>query len=349
MAPWRRALLAAAVAGLAASPARAQPPPRMVRDAAERSVAVPERVGRVVAAGPPAAVLLWSVAPDLLAGWVRAPRPAELDFMPEAAAALPVLGRLTERDPSAGLADVAARRPDLVLDYGSVGPRYVAVADRVQAQTGVPALLLDGALARIPETCRLVGEILDRREAAAGLAAAAERILADAAEASAALHARGRPSVYVGRGPHGLLPAPVGSAYAEVAELVGARIVTPAGWDESSEATAEQVAAWDPDWIIAADTAFAAAAARTDPAWRSARAVRQGRLVAAPGLPAGWLGSPPSVNRLLGLVWLPALFGAGPRDTLPARVAELYALLYRRRPDAAQVDTLLRGALPMAS
>jgi len=50
------------------------------------------------------------------------------------------------------------------------------------------------------------------------------------------------------------------------------------------------------------------------------RAVRERRLVQAPGLPFGWVDSPPSVNRLLGLMWLPVLFGVAPADGLPARM-----------------------------
>src|ERR687893_830960 len=61
-----------------------------VRDAAGRTAALPARVGRVFPAGPPASILVWSVAPDLLAGWPgRPPRPAELAFMAREAAALP--------------------------------------------------------------------------------------------------------------------------------------------------------------------------------------------------------------------------------------------------------------------
>ncbi len=70
----------------------------------------------------------------------------------------------------------------------------VSLADRVQAQTGLPVLLLDGTLRRIPETYGLLGDILDRREAAAARAGAAERILAEAEEAAARLTRRGAPA-----------------------------------------------------------------------------------------------------------------------------------------------------------
>ena len=84
--------------------------------------------------------------------------PAELVFLSPEAAALQEVGRLTGRDNTANVESVLAQRPDLILDYGSVGATYASLADRMQAQTGLPDLLLDGTLARIPETYALLGK-----------------------------------------------------------------------------------------------------------------------------------------------------------------------------------------------
>jgi iron complex transport system substrate-binding protein len=54
------------------------------------------------------------------------------------------------------------------------------------------------------------------------------------------------------------------------------------------------------------------------------------------------------VNRLLGLLWLPVLFGLRPRDRLAEAAADFHALFYHRRPDPAQLAALLRPALPLA-
>ena len=266
--------------------------------------------------------------------------------MDPAAAALPEVGRLTGRDNTANLEAVLAQRPDLVLDYGSVAPVYVQLAERVSAQTGLPTVLLDGALQKIPETYELLGAVLDRREAAARRAGVADGIIGEAREAAAQLAARGRPRVYYARGPRGDQTGLRGSINAEIIEFAGAENVAvgPPGARGLAQVGAEQVLAWDPDWIITLDPAFVRHAT-ADPIWRATRAVRAGRIVQAPNTPFGWVDFPPSVNRLLGLMWLPVLFGVAPAEGLAARVEEFHALYYHRRPSGEQVKGLLAPAL----
>jgi iron complex transport system substrate-binding protein len=338
----RRWALAAAAA-LAAPAAHAARP---VTDAAGRRVMLPDAVTRVFPAGPPAAILLYTLAPTLLPGWpARPPSPAEAAFLTPEAAALPEIGRLTGRGNSANLEAVLAAKPDLVLDYGGVQDTHVSLAERVQAQTGIPTLLLDGALPRIPEAYRLLGEITGRRAEAEARAAMAARILAGAAEASATLAARGQPRVLYVRGPRGQETGGAGSINTEIIEAAGA-INVAAGLSRGLAALSmEQALAWNPDWVIGIHPHFPAHA-RADALWQALPAVRAGRVVLAPGLPFGWVDFPPSVNRLLGLLWLPVLFGARPRTGLEQAVSDFQALFYHRRPEPAQVAALLGPAFP---
>ena len=113
-------------------------------DGAGRAVPVPARVERVFPAGPPAAILLYTLAPELLLGWPRANRPEEREFLLPDVGGRPEVGRITGRGNTANLEVVLALKPDLILDVGSVNPTYVSLADRVQQQTGIPYALLDG-------------------------------------------------------------------------------------------------------------------------------------------------------------------------------------------------------------
>ena len=88
---------------------------RSFTDAAGRRVELPARVSRVFAAGPPASVAVYMVAPDKLVGWVRTPSAKEKAYLAEPYASLPETGRLTGRGNTANLEVLLTSKPDLVL------------------------------------------------------------------------------------------------------------------------------------------------------------------------------------------------------------------------------------------
>jgi len=91
----------------------------IVEDSAGRSVPIQARVERVFPAGPPAAILLYTLAPDLLLGWPRANRPEECAYMLPDVCRRPEVGRITGRGNTANLETVLALKPDLIVDVGS--------------------------------------------------------------------------------------------------------------------------------------------------------------------------------------------------------------------------------------
>jgi iron complex transport system substrate-binding protein len=317
-----------------------------VEDSAGRRVEVPARIERVFAAGAPATILVYAVAPDRLLGWVRPLSSKEREWVPERYAALPALGRLTGRGNTANVEAVLAARADVVLDYGQVGPTYVSLAERVQHQTRVPVVLFDGRLSALPRVLEQVGDMLGVPDRGRQMARYAVRVLADVDQRVARVPAERRPHVYYGRGPGGLETGLPGAINVESFERLGARNVAVERAGGLVRVSIEQVLAWDPEVIVTIDPEFAAAVQR-EPVWRGVRAVRDGRVYLAPILPFPWLDFPPSVNRLIGLKWLgrvlyPDLF---PED-LRAEARAFYELFYHRAPDERQLDTLLGAAPP---
>lgn len=321
---------------------------RTVIDSAGRSVAVPEAPQRVLAAGPPASVLLYVLAPDKMAGWVHAPSAAEKTFIAAPYRDLPVTGRLTGKGDIASPETVLATKPDLILDVGSVDPAYASLADRVQEQTGIPYVLIDGSFARTPETLREVGVLLGVPETAGKQAAFAEGVLTRLAARVAAVPQSERPRVYYGRGPDGLETGLAGSINTEILAAVGGvNVAEAAGPGGLARVSAEQVIAWNPDVILAADPAFQAKLAN-DPAWANVTAVREGRVYRAPARPFGWLDAPPGVNRIIGVDWLTrVLYPAADGPDLRAAARAFYSLFYHVELTGAALDTLLPGAVPM--
>lgn len=251
----------------------------------------------VVAAGPPAALLVWAVARERLAGWPRKPEPDALSALPASAAALPELGSLASGGGRpANLETVAALGPRLVIDYGDTDPEYQSLAQRMRTRLGADWRLIDGALARIPEAIREAAALLDAGPGAA-----------DMAEEAAGVLDRWRrsppgPTFYYARGADGLETGFRGSLATEVLE--GARWTNVAeGSRDIGRVTREQVAAWDPETLVTLSPAFAAAV-RHDTVWRTRRNGQRRRVLLLPDRPFGWIDRPPSVNRLLACTWL---------------------------------------------
>ncbi|MBO0765312.1 MAG: iron ABC transporter substrate-binding protein [Hyphomicrobiaceae bacterium] len=326
---------------------------RTVVDSAGRKVEVPDRIEKVFAAGPPASILLYVLAPEKMTGWPDLPRPEERPFIAEKYRDLPALGRLTGRGGTANLEVVLKVAPDLIIDFGSVGDTYASLADNVQAQIRIPYVLIDGRLDATPKALRLLGEILDVGERAERQAAYVEATFAEIDAVLAAVPADKRPLVYLARGPDGLETGVVGSINTEIIERAGGRnVMQAAGQRGLVRASMEQVIAADPDIIITWDRNYFGKVF-DDPLWSGIRAVRDKRVYLAPTAPFGWIDRPPSLNRVIGLRWLAGLFypdrlKQGLRET----ARSFYRLFYHVEPSDADLDTLIawsRGLAPAAS
>jgi iron complex transport system substrate-binding protein len=336
----RRSFLAGSTAALLAPRAAIA---ATVRDGAGRDVTVPRKVRRVFPAGPPAAILLYSLAPDLLLGWPRANRGPELEFLMPDVGRRPEVGRLTGRGNTANLEAVLSLKPDLILDAGSVTETYVSLAERVQGQTGIPYALLNGRFDHIPQSCRLLGRLVGRVREAEERAAYAEDTMKAVTGRTLKVPEAKRPRVYYARGPRGLETGLGGSINVETIEFIGARNVAGGQRGGLANVSIEQVLVWDPDVIVTIDQDFARDV-KSDPRWTSVAAVKTGRVHLSPKLPFGWVDFPPSVNRLIGLWWLgkvlyPDLF---PED-LHERTRDFYALFYHVTLTDEQIGRVLAG------
>ena len=316
---------------------------RAVMDSAGRRVEVPRKIERVFAAGGPASIFMYTLAPEKLLGWTSPLTPDERAYIPAPYAGLPTLGQLTGRGNTANVESVLASRPDVIVDYGTINPTYLSLAERIQKQTGIPYLLFHGNFSQIARVYLTAGEALAIGERSRELARYTERLLADVDKRLAGLPPEKRPSVYFARGPRGLQTALKGSINVESIERIGARNVAAEHMGAGGLVTIspEQLLLWDPEVVVAVEPAFVSSAG-TDDVWKGIKAVRSGRLYLTPGDPFGWIDSPPSVNRLIGLRWLGrVLYPKSFSEDLRAETRRFYTLFYHRTPDERQLDVLL--------
>ena len=335
----RRALIAAASAALLAPRlARAE----TVTDDTGRALQVPPKAHRVFPAGPPAAILLYTLAPTLLLGWPRANRPEECAYMLPDICARPEIGRITGRGNTANLETVIALKPDLILDVGSTSATYVSLAERVQQQTGIPYALLDGRFLALSTTYERLGRLIGRPGDGADFADYCNMTLGVITNRIAFVPREKRPRVYYARGPRGLVTGLGGSINVETIELMAVNV---AGGTQGGLANVsiEQVLLWNPDVIVTIDQDFAANV-RGDQAWAAVAAVKHGRVHLSPKMPFGWVDFPPSVNRLIGLWWLgkilyPDLF----KEDVHELTRDFYEKFYHVTPTDVQIDHVLAG------
>jgi iron complex transport system substrate-binding protein len=295
-------------------------------DSTGRVVRLPDRIEHVLPAGPPAAVLLEAIAPDLMVGWPGPMSPDTLALLaPEANH--PRIPRLTGRDDVTD--KIKALKPDIILDYGDVTPRYFELAQATQQKTGVPTLLYLGTLDAIPRVIREVGTLLHREARAEMLASFAEALLTLPEQGA-------HPTVVYARGADGLTVTAPDTQVTEVFTRLGWKILAPEGQGTFRQATVEQIRALDPDMLIFSDPGMRETLAH-DAAWQTVRAVRDGHARIAPATPFGWVEEPPSINRLLGVAWL----GGHEPATL---AATFYAVVYGHVLTPEQLSTVLAGA-----
>jgi iron complex transport system substrate-binding protein len=268
-------------------------------DAAGRAVTLPDAIHRVLPAGPPADLLVFGIAPDMLVGLAGAWSAAQRSYVPAAYRDLPELPRINRNISPADLERLKALKPDVIVDYGDVTPAYAETADKVQATTGIPYILLDGKLPATPAAVRSLARLLGRGERGEEVAGAAAAMLARVTSAPAGPGPGDRVPIFFGRGKDGLQAVRPGNVNGELPDAAGGRNVTPPGKGTFAKMTVAEVQALAPKVVLLDDAAAAAAGAPLRAALPPGT-----RFIADPGKPVGWLDDPPSLNRLVGLVWL---------------------------------------------
>jgi iron complex transport system substrate-binding protein len=315
-------------------------------DSAQRRVELPAKVDKVLPAGPPAAVVLSTLAPDKLLGWVRVPDEEAQAYLPPRLRKLQALGRITGRN-AVDAAAIKALGADLIVDFGDVNASYTELANRTQAATGIPYILIDGTLKATPAAYRSLGKIVQAEPRAEMLATRSQALLDEVSAKVAAAPASARKSVYFARGSDGNETYGAGAFTDEmVTPAGGTNVAETWGRGNLKDIATDKVREANPDIVIVLDPYFLEVIARS-PTWKQVPAIAAGRVHVAPRHSFGWLDEPPSVNRLIGLRWLagmlhPDSFSGNLRDT----VRDFYRTFYQVDLNAALLDKLLANSQP---
>lgn len=326
-----------------------------VTDHAGRQVTIPTQVDKVFGAGPTATNLIYTLAPELLIGWNITPTEQEKQYIPEAYRAMVGLGGWFGKNTTGNVEEIIKLAPDVVISMGDVDEAAVSDAERAQELLGVPVVMVDSTLAQTGDAYRFVGQILGVEERAEELAEYCDQVIRQAQENTAKLTAEDRLSLYYAEGGKGLHTDPEGSNHTEVFTLVGARNVADVELQQGygmSPVSLEQVIAWNPAVIMVASDPTGETNVyeqiTTGADWRTIKAVKDKRVYAVPHGPFDWVDRPYSIGRVLGIQWVgnllyPELY----TFDIQAKVKEFYKLFYHFDLSDAQLQELMKHALPV--
>ena len=326
---------------------------RVITDMAGRKVVVPQEIRKVYPVSPVEAVLLYTLAPELLVGWGYHMGADQSGYILPAYRELPVIGWIN-RGSTGNLEEVMKIKPDVILLVDEISPTSKAFADELEQLTQIPVVLLDKGLTSMEQTYLAAGKVLNR-EARAGELAAYCRETLGLIQEKKAVAAQGKPvSVYYAEGRRGLETEPRGSWHAEVIEFVGGVNAAEPGLPSSgaigrSPVSLEQVITWNPDVILVGyfrdGESSSFPSIMEEQAWQGIRAVANRQVYEIPTGPFNWFDRPPAVSRLIGLRWVANLLypEVYPFD-FRTEVKRFYALFYQYQLSEQELDELAARA-----
>ena len=319
---------------------------RVFADDCGREVEIPADITAIVPSGPISQIILFAIAPDLFVGLASEFVDAARGLIPDAYFDLPYLGQLYG-SANLNVEELAAVGPQLIVDVGEAKSSVVEDMDDLQAQTQIPSVHIEATLSTMGDCFRRLGTLLGREEKAEELAQFCERVYDRTLSILDRVGDNKVSALYV-LGEDGLNVLAKGSYHAELIDLLTdnlAVVESPTGKGTGNEVTMEQIALWDPDFILFGPDSIYDTVSERD-TWKELTAIRTGRYIETPEGPHSWMGTPPAVQRYLGLIWLTAqLYPEYCDYDVRAEVGEYYALFYGCELTDEQYDALTANAL----
>lgn len=323
---------------------------RTFTDSAGRTVTLPEEVTRIAVSGPLTQIYVLPLAGDLLVGVsTRFADDAEA-YLPADILALPDIGQLYGDKGEMDLETLLAADPDVVIDVGEAKETVKEDLDALTEQTGIPFVHIDATVRTAPDAYRILGALLGRESQAEELAVWCEESYAAAESLMAQVDAdHARKSLLYCLGDTGTNVLASGSFHAETLALMGENLAVVeqvVSQGSGNETDLEQIMVWDPDVILfAPDSIYDAVSDLKQ--WQSVSAIESGSYYRAPTGPYGWLSSPPSVQRYLGMLWLgELLYPEYVTYDLQEEVTEYYRLFYGCELTDEMYTRILSNSLP---
>ncbi len=323
---------------------------REFTDSTGRTVTVPNEVTRVAVSGPLTQIYAIPLVGDLMVGVSNYIAEDIEKYLPDYISTLPELGQLYGGGAELDLEAILAADPDVVIDIGDSKDGIAEDMDSLSEQTGIPFVHIDATVQTSPDAYRMLGELVGREAEAEEIATWLEDLYTMMTDMMARVDADGaRKTALYCLGDKGLNVIAEGSYHAETFNMMTdnlADLPEVVSNGNGNEVDMEQILVWNPEVIIfAPDSVYETVA--DDATWQQLQAISSGNYYKTPYGPYGWLSSPPSAQRYLGMLWLGALlYPEYCEYDLQGMVTEYYSLFYQCDLTQEMYDELMVGALP---
>ena len=323
----------------------AQSAVRVFTDSTGREVAVDQEISKIAVTGPLGQIVVFAIAPDMLVGIPGAWNPTAKAYLDEQYYNLPVLGQLYGGKGDLNLEELLKAAPQVVIDIGEPKDSIAQDMDALTEQTGIPFVHISAYLEHMDETYTMLGELLGLEEEAGVLAETCERIYSRAVEMMQGVE---KVNMLYATGENGLNVLANGGYHSGVIDMMSnnvAVVENVSSKGTGNEVDMEQILNWNPDVIVFSENSIYDTVG-DDPVWQSVSAIESGRYYEVPFGPYNWIGQPPAVQRLLGMMWLGKLLYPQAADyDLYDEVAQYYQLFYHCDLTREQYDALMAKAI----
>lgn len=310
---------------------------KIIVDWINRSIVIPENVGRIVSLVPVITIsMIMMNGGDLLVGVDRiSPTSEFLQIVYPRIKDIPVAGFLTEFDEEY----ILSLNPDVVLVKDPI------VVERFE-KIGIPVIVInmgDLNYNQLYDALRLIGDIINRKDEAEELVSYCESVIEDLLNVTAKIPREEKPKVYIAMGDG--LTTHITLVSKDTIRVAGGicvaeNLTAPVGAPRV-QVSMETILEWNPDVIIAWDPKVKQRIL-SDPRWSAVNAVKNGRVYVLPRGVREWI--IPEPEAVLGAKWLaaklyPDLISPLSRDD----IREFYKRFLNYTVSEEEIDKILSG------
>ena len=317
---------------------------RLYTDSAGREVEIPAHINKVAVTGPLAQIFCYAVCPELLVG-IPAPwtDTAKKYVLPEYAS-LPVLGQLYGGKGDINPESLLQSGAEIVIDVGQTKEKVASDLDALTEQTGIPFVHIVFSSDDMGTTFRLLGELLNRAEQTGKMADYCDEVYRSTMTMMETVEKKS--VLYVLCDGQNVIAE--NSYFAYVLDLMAENLAvvdTIASNGDGNLVDMEQIYMWNPDVLVfGPDSVYDQIA--DDPLWQNMNAVKNGRFYEVPNGPYNWMGFPPAIQNVLGMLWFgKLLYPEACGYDLYEEVKAFFSLFYHWELTEEQFNDLMKNSL----